>query len=207
MPPTRPAEGPEARRRARVRPEARSRCAARRARVPVRRDIGARADHRFRDSGEGRDLQSVALIRRALLDAVQEHELVAVLDGLDVHVGHAGRLGGEAGELEIMGREQREGADLWRRCSAAQAQASDRPSKVLVPRPTSSISTRLPAVALLRMFAVSVISSMKVERPPARSSDAPIRVKIRSSGPSTTRFAGTKQPMCARMTMSAVWRM
>ncbi len=91
--------------------------------------------------------------------------------------------------------------------NAAHAQASDSPSKVLVPRPTSSISTRLRSLALLRMFAVSVISSMNVERPPARSSEAPMRVKMRSSGPSTARCAGTKQPMCARMTMSAVCRM
>ena len=54
---------------------------------------------------------------------------------------------------------------------------------MLVPRPISSISTRLCAVALLRMFAASVISSMNVERPPARSSDAPMRVNTRSIGP------------------------
>ena len=56
------------------------------------------------------------------------------------------------------------------------AQASARPSKVEVPRPISSISTRLDGVALCRMFALSVISTMNVERPPARSSEAPTRV-------------------------------
>ena len=71
------------------------------------------------------------------------------------------------------------------------AQASDKPSKVLVPRPISSIRIRLRAVALCRMFAASVISTMKVERPPARSSAAPMRVKMRSSGPITARSAGT----------------
>ncbi len=35
------------------------------------------------------------------------------------------------------------------------------------------------------MLAASVISTMNVERPPARSSAAPMRVKIRSSGPHT----------------------
>ncbi len=38
---------------------------------------------------------------------------------------------------------------------------------------------------------VSVISTIKVERPDARSSDAPIRVKIRSSGPIDALSAGT----------------
>jgi hypothetical protein len=45
-----------------------------------------------------------------------------------------------------------------------------------VPRPISSISTRLVAVARFRMYAASVISTMNVERPPARSSAAPMRV-------------------------------
>ena len=54
---------------------------------------------------------------------------------------------------------------------------------MLVPRPISSMSTRLDAVALFRMLAASVISTMKVERPEARSSEAPMRVKMRSTGP------------------------
>ena len=37
-------------------------------------------------------------------------------------------------------------------------------------------------MALCRMLAASVISTMKVERPLARSSDAPMRVKIGRSG-------------------------
>src|SRR5258708_1189342 len=86
--------------------------------------------------------------------------------------------------------------------SRAIAQASDRPSKVLVPRPISSSRMRLRAVALCRMLAASVISTMKVERPPARSSAAPMRVKIRSSGPNTARSAGTELPTCASSAMS-----
>ncbi|MNV26892.1 hypothetical protein D3C71_1180220 [compost metagenome] len=77
---------------------------------------------------------------------------------------------------------------------------------MLVPRPISSISTRLRAVALLRMLAVSVISTIKVERPEARSSDAPMRVKMRSMGPMRALSAGTKAPIWASSTMSAVWR-
>ena len=53
------------------------------------------------------------------------------------------------------------------------------------------------------MTAASVISTMKVERPPARSSEAPMRVKIRSMGPTSQAVAGTKLPHQARMAMSA----
>ena len=75
-----------------------------------------------------------------------------------------------------------------------------------MPRPISSISTRLCAVALCRMLAVSVISTMKVERPPARSSAAPMRVKIRSIGPMLGAAAGTKLPTWASTTISAICR-
>ena len=61
--------------------------------------------------------------------------------------------------------------------------ASARPSKVEVPRPISSISTRLCGVALCRICAASVISSMKVDCALARSSAAPMRVWIASIGP------------------------
>ncbi len=56
----------------------------------------------------------------------------------------------------------------------------ERPSKVEVPRPISSRMTRLRAVALLGMLAVSFISTMKVDWPLERSSFAPTRVKMRS---------------------------
>ena len=43
------------------------------------------------------------------------------------------------------------------------AQAMDNPSKVLVPRPTSSSRTRERSVALSRISAVSFISTMNVD--------------------------------------------
>ncbi len=49
-----------------------------------------------------------------------------------------------------------------------------------VPRPTSSSSTRLDGVAVFKMAATSVISTRNVDRPRARLSAAPMRVKIRS---------------------------
>src|SRR5262249_15573433 len=63
----------------------------------------------------------------------------------------------------------------WR-CSAT-AQAMDSPSKVEVPRPISSSTTRLRSVAWWRMAAVSAISTMKVDWAGAGSSGAPPRVK------------------------------
>ena len=62
-------------------------------------------------------------------------------------------------------------------------------------------------MALLRIMAVSVISTINVERPLARSSEEPIRVKIRSMGPMLRCLAGTKLPMWASRVMMAVWRM
>ena len=47
---------------------------------------------------------------------------------------------------------------------------------------------------------------MKVDWPEARSSDAPILVNTRSTMPMVADFAGTKEPICAIRTMSAVWR-
>ena len=56
------------------------------------------------------------------------------------------------------------------------------------------------------MAAVSAISTMKVERPPARSSAAPTREKSRSTRPSRAASAGTKSPAWASTTISAFCR-
>ena len=50
------------------------------------------------------------------------------------------------------------------------------PSKVEVPRPISSRIRRLSFVAFFRMSATSAISTMNVDWPAARSSEAPTRV-------------------------------
>jgi hypothetical protein len=54
--------------------------------------------------------------------------------------------------------------------------------------------TKLRGLAVLRIRAVSVISTMKVLRPRAKSSLAPMRAKIRSATPMVARWAGTKLP-------------
>ena len=65
---------------------------------------------------------------------------------------------------------------------------------------------RLRAVAVLRMAAVSVISTMKVERPRERLSEAPMRVNTRSISGSVADSAGTNPPICAIMAISAACR-
>ena len=57
------------------------------------------------------------------------------------------------------------------------------------------------------MFASSLISTMNVDWPPYRSSEAPMRVKIRSVIEMFAESAGTKLPMCASSTISATCRM
>ena len=90
----------------------------------------------------------------------------------------------QVGELVVVRGEQHQrplvGAAC--RCSAT-AQAIEMPSKVLVPRPISSSTARLRGVSWVRMLAVSFISTMKVDSPPARLSEAPTRVKRRSTTP------------------------
>ena len=62
------------------------------------------------------------------------------------------------------------------------------------------------SVAWLRMAAVSTISTMKVERPRARSSAAPTRENSRSTMPMWAERAGTNEPIWASTAMSAFWR-
>ena len=65
---------------------------------------------------------------------------------------------------------------------------------------------KLRGVAVLRITAVSVISTMKVERPRARLSEAPMRVKMRSIKGRLADSAGTNDPICARIAISAACR-
>ena len=62
------------------------------------------------------------------------------------------------------------------------------------------------SVAWFRMAAVSTISTMKVERPRARSSAAPTRENSRSTTPMWAERAGTNDPIWASTAMSAFWR-
>ena len=82
-----------------------------------------------------------------------------------------------------------------------------KPSKVEVPRPISSRISSDRAVAFFKISATSDISTINVDWPEARSSDAPMRVKIWSTTPMRADLAGTKLPICAMSVMSATWRM
>ena len=78
---------------------------------------------------------------------------------------------------------------------------------MLVPRPISSISTRLRAVALLRILAVSVISTIKVERPESEIIRRPDAGEDAVDGADAGAVGGHEAPIWASSTMSAVWRM
>ena len=93
-------------------------------------------------------------------------------------------------------------ARLCKSCrSSTTAHAMASPSNVEVPRPTSSSSTRLRGVTLLRIDAASTISTRNVDWPRARLSCAPTRVNTRSITPMRAERAGTQAPICARSTM------
>ena len=78
------------------------------------------------------------------------------------------------------------------------------PSNVLVPLPISSRIKRLFDVAFLNILATSVISTIKVLCPLARSSEAPTLVNILSQIDIFASLAGTKEPICAINTINAV---
>ena len=81
------------------------------------------------------------------------------------------------------------------------------PSYVAVPLPISSNSSSDFPVAFCRISATSVISTMNVLLPVDKSSLAPTRVKILSTGQISAFAAGTKEPMCANITIIATCRM
>ena len=55
-------------------------------------------------------------------------------------------------------------------------------------------------------FAISDISTAKVENPERKSSLAPMRTKIASQAERLKVFAGTEEPMCARMVAMQICR-
>src|SRR5579875_3921030 len=165
---------------------------------------GAR-DDRSGQSGETGDFDAIAFVGGARLDVAQKNDFAAGFANRDVNVFHAGEQAFEFGEFMIVRGKDRAGSGVFMKM-LDDRQAMERPSKVAVPRPTSSSRTRLAGVAVLRMAATSLISTRNVERPRARLSEAPMRVKMRSTRGKRASVAGTKLPICAMMTMSAAWR-
>ena len=173
-----------------------------------RQDFARAVGDRPRQAGQPGHLNAVAAIGSSRHDLVQEDDVVLPLARRDVKVDDAGR-------ARRRDRSARDSA--WRRASwagpsdcvarcSATAQAMLSPSKVAVPRPISSSTTRLRDVAVCRMWAVSCISTMKVDWPRAMLSDAPTRAKMRSTSGTFASRAGTNEPACAIRHTSAVCR-
>ena len=162
-------------------------------------------DDGARQARELGHLDAVGAVRGARHDLVQEHDVALELVTLTVTLHEPRQPPASAvNSWKWVANSARQRLASCR-CSIA-AQAIDRPSKVAVPRPISSRITSERGVAWLRIAAVSTISTMKVERPRARSSAAPTRENSRSTTPICARRAGTKLPICASTAMSAFWR-
>ena len=89
---------------------------------------------------------------------------------------------------------------------SATAHAMLRPSKVAVPRPISSSTTRLREVAPFRMCAVSCISTMNVDWPRAMLSGRADAREDPIDEADLRLAAGTNDPACASRQSSATCR-
>ena len=158
----------------------------------------ARADHGGRQVRRASPPGCRRSGRRRRHDLVQEDDVALPFAHLDRRIGEVGEPAGERGQLVIMRGEQ--GAAAIDLVQMLDRRPGDRQAvEGRVPRPISSRMTKERSVAWLRMAAVSTISTMKVERPRARSSAAPTRLNRRSTTPICARAAGTKEPIWARM--------
>ena len=159
-----------------------------------------------RQSGEARHLDAVGAVGGAGHDLVQEDHLAVPLGDLQGRVGEARQALGERGQLVEMRREQRPAA-VRPRAGARSPPRRSRGRRRSRCRGRSRRGSRASArVAWFRIAAVSTISTMKVERPRARSSAAPTRENSRSTTPICAAVAGTKEPICASTAISAFWR-
>ena len=109
----------------------------------------------------------------------------------------------QRGQLEVVRGEQREGAHRSARCAAPPPRPATGRRRCWCRGRSRPSAPGCARVALCRMLAVSVISTMKVERPPARSSPAPMRVKMRSSGPMRRALRPARSCRCAPASRSA----
>ena len=92
-----------------------------------RQDLPRALDHAHRQRGQARDLDAVAAVRRARLDAAQKQDLIAGFLDRDVQIADAFELAGELGQLVIV-RGEEVLARMWRWMCSITAQASARPS-------------------------------------------------------------------------------
>ena len=187
----------------------RSRCGSAFARRALERGelLLGRADHALRHAGEPRDLQAVAAARRARPRPRAGTRCRArARPPTDARSRPPGTRRPAASARSSGSR--RTSSRGCARSAGARSPTPARGRRRSTCRARSRPSARgSPASPRCRIAAASVISTMNVERPPARSSAAPMRVKIASIGPITARAAGTKLPQYASSTISAVWRM
>jgi len=143
--------------------------------------------------------------RRPSITACRNTSESPKLGGIQMHIHAALDLLGQTRDLKVMRSKEREGPHCARQL-VRDCPCERQPSRCWCRarfRPSESGS----GSGVVQMWRFSLISTMKVERPPARSSAAPMRVKILSMGPISARVAGTKLPIWASTAISAVWRM
>ena len=114
-----------------------------RLRLEVGQDHARALEDRRRNPRQSRHVDAVALVRGARHDLVQEDDLVAPLAHGDVVVLQPRVELGQLGQFVVVRGEERARFADWSWMYSATAQAMLTPSKVLVPRPTSSRMIRL----------------------------------------------------------------
>src|SRR5450631_2620578 len=120
-------------------------------------------DHRERQPSQPRHLNAVALACRTRLDGMQKDYALGRFFNRDAQVLQSRQLLGQQSELMVVGGEERPRTHL--RVEIFERRPGER----------EAVEGGCGA-AVLRMVAVSVISTMKVERPRATLSLAPMRV-------------------------------
>ena len=157
--------------------------------------------------GEPRHLDAVRAVRAARLQPVQEQHLSPTSRTADVVVPDVLQLVGQLRQLVVVRREHRLAADARRAGARSPPTRSTTPSYVDVPRPISSSSTRLRAVA--RVQDRARLAHLHHERRlPAHQVVARADAREDAGRPRRSRAAraGTKLPICAISTISPICR-
>ena len=132
-------------------------------------------DDIVRHTGQLCDLDSVAFIRSAAHDLPEEHDVITLLPDRNAVVVDAGNLSLELRELMVMGGEQCLGTELLCVSDVLDNCPGDRETVVGgCPAPDSSRIRREFFVAWRRIFATSLISTMRwTDRSPSHRKRQP----------------------------------
>src|SRR5712692_7416345 len=161
---------------------------------------GAR-DHRGGQSREPAHVNPIGAVGATRLEPVQEHDCLADLAHGHVEVADVLELLGELCQLVIVRRKDRLAPDAV--VQALRDRPGDRHAVVgRCATPDLIEQHQLRSVAACRIALVSLISTMNVDWPRTRLSEAPTRVNRRSTTPMIARRQGTKDPICASTTQS-----